>query len=220
MNKVQTCCRRFYPAFLPQQCLALSTTSTMPKWAQSFRMDFCGSAEPFQKTVKLDSVGDRNSSSQAVTLQWALPATKDNQKAADLDPVFYSKHTATLSKHSPCCPHSLPGEDKGANTWQMFVSHEMLQQGVQCQVLDRPVQLLLQQPVTGRRVQCSEQDCSWGLLHQGSLWQIEVSGHQMHPGRPMDALPTSLYFRACAERLKWPLQWGYSCLLYSWDIRS
>lgn len=124
------------------------------------------------------------------------------------------------SKHSPCCPHSPPGDDKGANAWQMFVSHEMLQQGVQCQVLDRPAQLLLQQPVTGHRVQCREQDCIWGLLHQGSLWQIEVSGHQMHPGQPMDALPTPQYFCACAERLKWPLQWGYRCLLYSWDFRG
>lgn len=36
----------------------------------------------------------------------------------------------------------------------------VLQRGVQCLGLDRPAQLLLQQPVTGRRVQCRKQDCS------------------------------------------------------------
>lgn len=207
LDKVQARWKRFYPAFLPQECLAISTTSTMHKWAQSFWMNFCGSAQPFQKMVEVNSVGDRISSSRAVSSHssWGQPESCWSR--------LWLLQRATTPKHSPSSP--APSRRGQGHNWCLSVTKclMVLQWGTQHQVLSRQdncccnsLWLDTESSVGSRIVArvCSNKEASD---------RLEISAHQMHADWSMDASPTASCFCASAEWAKWPL-WSLLSLLY------
>lgn len=209
--------QKFYPAFLPLDYLAISTTSTMHKWPQGFQINYCGSAQPFQKVVEVNSVGDRISSIRAVPVvgshsNWGQP---DNCWSWP----WFLQQAYGNSSQAQLFPSAPSRRGQGHNWCQRVTKCLMvLQWGTQCQVLSRQDSCCcnsLQQ----LRIQCRQQDCSQGLQEEWKWLSARKPQTDWDLWTPnacslIHGYSSYCFLLLCKCRMR-----DFSGLFYFWDVR-